>query len=603
MNFRYRLALFLVVTLVIIQGLAAAVVYGYLRHSLVEKEKSELIRAAHVFTRQLALLSDGVAADVKVLSLDFALRQAIAQRDERTEISALRNHGRRVGATRMMLVGLDGTITSDTSPQAREGGTFAYRDLLTGAAFSDERTALATSNGHVHWVVVVPVRAPLPIAFIAAFIPVDAALLEKLRQISAVPRSITLASGDSRGGWTIDANTGGPVALMPTSSRYPPFETASIVQSGEKQYLTVATRLSTSADSAPVVAVLGYPLDEALAPYRSTIWPMLGVLAASLLAALAGAMVIVRSVSRPVEALARSARRIAAGDYTTPEPLAQRGELRHLSETLVSMTHAIAQREEAMRRAIAVAEVARSDAEQANRAKLNFLANMSHELRTPLNAVVGFGEMIQHQVLGPIGVSRYADYAADIGRSAQHLLGLVSRMLDMADIENGRMGVAKDAFDICDALKQSLEIARPVAQKAGVTLSIDGDLSVATRVAGDCDRLRQALSGLLDNAIRFTPAGGSVIVSTSIESDGFNVEIRDTGVGMKDEDLAIVTRPFHRLRSAFDGLQQGAGLGLPFAKSIIELYGGRFVLESAPHEGTTVRVVLPLLAQATANAA
>src|ERR1700761_7560482 len=125
MTFRQRLALFLVVTLAAVQVLTALVAYSYLRHSLVEKEKAELAAATQVFLRQLRVLSERVGDDVEVLSLDYALRQAIAQHDYGTELSALRNHGHRVGATRMMLVGLDGLITADTGDHAHTGA-FPY---------------------------------------------------------------------------------------------------------------------------------------------------------------------------------------------------------------------------------------------------------------------------------------------------------------------------------------------------------------------------------------------------------------------------------------------------------------------------------------------
>jgi signal transduction histidine kinase len=122
-------------------------------------------------------------------------------------------------------------------------------------------------------------------------------------------------------------------------------------------------------------------------------------------------------------------------------------------------------------------------------------------------------------------------------------------------------------------------------------------------VAGDSDKLREAFSALIENGIKFTPGGGSVTVSTCLEGESLIVSIQDTGIGMKDDDVAVVTRPFHRLRSAFDGHHQGAGLGLPFAKSIFELHGGRFHIQSVVNGGTAIRIALPLCAQARADAA
>src|SRR5215467_9189107 len=134
MGFRHRLALFLIVTLAAVQLLTAMVAYSYLRNSLLEQARSELSTATAVFQRQLGLLSERVADDVQVLSLDYALRQAIAQQDYDTELSALRNHGRRVGATRMMLVGLDGKINADTGAPGVPSRRFVYADLLDNSS-------------------------------------------------------------------------------------------------------------------------------------------------------------------------------------------------------------------------------------------------------------------------------------------------------------------------------------------------------------------------------------------------------------------------------------------------------------------------------------
>jgi len=229
MSFRYRLALFLVVTLAAVQLLTAVVAYNYLRHSVVEKAKSELTAATGVFLRQLSVLSERVADDVEVLSLDYALRQAIAQHDHDTELSVLRNHGHRVGATRMMLVGLDGTISADTGAPGVSRNAFTYADMLDDASASGERTALATLGGKVYWIVIAPVRAPVPIAFIAACIPIDDTLLGKISELSAIPRSIALATRWGQGRWSVVARTAnGPHQIPLPSGAQVPVDSATI---------------------------------------------------------------------------------------------------------------------------------------------------------------------------------------------------------------------------------------------------------------------------------------------------------------------------------------------------------------------------------------
>jgi signal transduction histidine kinase len=604
MSFRYRLALFLVVTLVAVQALTAAFAYVYLRHNLVERGKRELLAEMGVFTRQLEFLSERVSDAVTVASLDYALRAAVAQHNHGTELSVLRNHGRRIGATRMMLVALNGWLELDTEAPNKSGGAFPFPALLATAAAKDNATALAAIGDRIYWIVAVPVRAPVPIAFIAACIPVDDALLEKLRAISAQPRAILLAARGIDGHWRIGAQSRVhlPLAEAAVAANAGAYSSSETVEGG-LHYLRVAAQLETAKGSRPVVAVLSYPLDEALAAYRSVLIPLLLLLGFALVVAVAGAMIIVRGVSRPLEMLAGAARRIASGDYTAPPKLRQRDEVGHLADALINMTHSIAEREAALKHAVDATEIARSDAVRANEAKSQFLANMSHELRTPLNAIVGFSEMLQQQVLGPIGVSRYLDYAQDIHVSGEQLLGLVERMLDLSEAEANRLALVKTRLWPADVLRQSVASLQFLAQRAGVTLTFVNASCCSPQMEGDAAKLGQAFTNLIHNGIKFTPAGGEVCVSGHSKDDRLSIRIADSGIGMEPDLLATVVRPFHRLRSALDGQHQGAGLGLPFAKAIIELHGGSLELASEVGAGTTVSIELPIHANAISKAA
>ena len=606
MGFRHRLALFLVVTLAAVQLLTALVAYSYLRNSLFDQARSELTTATDVFQRQLGLLSERVADDVQVLSLDYALRQAIAQQDHDTELSALRNHGRRVGATRMMLVGLDGKISADTGAPGILGNPFVYTDLLDDSSATGERTALATMGRKIYWVVVAPVRAPVPIAFIAAWIPIDDAMLGKLAGLSNIPLSIALASNGSRNGWSILARTKSGPASAALLSTWPSGTSASASASANAQrgeYFTVATTLNTARHSAPVIAVLGYPLAEAFSAYRAIVLPVLFFLGFALLLAVACAMLVVRNASRPLEALAATARRIARGDYTPPPQLGAMDEIGQLSDALTVMARSISDREAALTSMIGALEIARNEAVKASEVKSQFLANMSHELRTPLNAIVGFGEMLDQEILGPLGVLRYREYANDILASAQRLLGLVSRMLDLAEVETGRFTIERKPISATDALQQAVAAIGSLAEREGVQLRVLKNAIDAPDIDGDADKLRQALTSILHNAVKFTPAGGSVTVSLEHNAAEIAIRIADNGVGMTQADVEVVTRPFHRRRSALDGQHQGAGLGLPFAKTIVEMHHGVLTIESVPGAGTTVEIRLPAMGAKMSDAA
>lgn len=593
MSFRRRLVLFLIVTLVAVQGLTAFLAYSYLRHDLVERGKRELSAAMGVFTRQLDFLSERVADGVQVLSLDFALRSAIAQHDSGTELSALRNHGHRIGATRMMIVGLDGVTTADTGG-AGTGQAFPYPALLREAAATDKGAALVTMGSEIYWVVVVPVRAPVPIAFIAACIPVNDVLLEKLRAISSAPRAIVLSTLGPNGHWMIAAESAAHLRHvdLPSASYVTP--SSSVITEDGKEYLAVTAPLKHIAGSVPIAAMLDYPLDDTLAAYRGVMAPMLGVLLLGLLGTLVGVTFIVRGVSRPLEMLSKAARRIATGDYTPPPRIAHRDEVGQLGDALATMTASISERERALREAIVATEAARNEAVRANEAKSQFLSNMSHELRTPLNAIVGFSEMIGEQVMGPVGVPRYADYARDIHGAGQHLLALVERMLDLSEAEANRLVIEREKLSPGAQMASVVESLRPFAAKSCVQIVCAGDSALWPKVEGDAAKLGQAFHNVLHNAVRFTQPHGIVTVSAHNESGRLLIQIKDSGIGMEPELLACVVRPFHRLRSAFDGKNQGAGLGLPFAKAVVELHGGTLSLESLVGHGTTVTIALPI---------
>jgi signal transduction histidine kinase len=599
LSFRQRLALLFIITLIVIQGLTAILAYGVVRANLVEQGKTRLEATTQVFMRQLNVLSERVSDDVEVLSLDYALRKAVAENDLNTALSALRNHGNRVGATRMSIVGLDGTITTDTAQESAKGTPFPFSDLLDSATANDQGTALAVLDGVIYWIVVVPVRAPDPVAFIAAGVPVNDALLERLRELSLVTHSLALATTDAYGAWTVVANTAGfsPVLQLPSPDTVP--RQAAILsteQSGDR--LAMTARIATAEASAPVIAILDYPLEEALAPYRAVIVPMLFVLGAALLVALAGAMFIARGVSQPLEALAATARCIAKGDYSLLPTVSRTDELGELSSALGNMTRSIAERENALRDAIGSLEHARNDAVRANEAKSQFLSNMSHELRTPLNAILGFSEMLHKQMMGPLGAPRYVEYSRHIYESGSHLLVQVEEMLDLSQAADGRLSISRSRVTPNGLLSAVIETLEPVAAKAGVRMTVIGDPAAWPAIDADAGKLQQSLSNIIHNAIKFTLSGGIVTIAGEHTGTVLTITISDTGIGIPEAELDLVVRPFHRKRPAYDSRYQGVGLGLPFAKTIIELHGGKLAIFSVEGRGTTVTIELPVAADA-----
>jgi two-component system cell cycle sensor histidine kinase PleC len=236
-------------------------------------------------------------------------------------------------------------------------------------------------------------------------------------------------------------------------------------------------------------------------------------------------------------------------------------------------------------------------AESANQAKSEFLANMSHELRTPLNAINGFSEMMAEEMFGPIGDRRYKDYAKDILSSGQHLLALINDILDMSKIEAGKLSLHAEPMMIGEVIDDALRLIRNRAETAGLSLLVKVS-DQAPMVEADYRAVKQILLNLLSNALKFTPRGGRITLSAD-QCDpaegwrGLEISVSDTGVGIAEEDLARLAKPFEQIESQHSKTTQGTGLGLALTKSLVELHGGRLTIRSKPGAGTRVSFTLP----------
>jgi signal transduction histidine kinase len=235
---------------------------------------------------------------------------------------------------------------------------------------------------------------------------------------------------------------------------------------------------------------------------------------------------------------------------------------------------------------------ARDAAEAANKAKTGFLANMSHELRTPLNAVIGFAEVLESEVLGELGNSRYRDYARDIRESGTHLLDLINDLLDLSKAEAGKLELNEEPVDLQDAVEVSIAMVQPRAEAAQVTL-VNAVPDALPPINADDRKIKQVLLNLLTNAVKFTPAGGEVRIEAERGDGGLHIAVTDTGIGIAEDDLGRVMEPFAQVDTSFARKYEGTGLGLPLVKSLVELHGGELRISSTPGEGTRVVAVLP----------
>jgi two-component system cell cycle sensor histidine kinase PleC len=236
---------------------------------------------------------------------------------------------------------------------------------------------------------------------------------------------------------------------------------------------------------------------------------------------------------------------------------------------------------------------AKTEAELASKAKSEFIANMSHELRTPLNAVIGFSEMLQHKPADD--PQRVREYAGYINEAAEHLLALISSILDVSKIQAGKLQVDRSHIDPDPIVRSCLLITEIKAREKGITVDASlpqGPLSVYA----DPLRLKQVLINLMSNAVKFTPDNGKVTISVTPGADEMAIEITDNGVGMTALEIETAMRPFGQVDQGFNKKYEGTGLGLPISAALVGLHGGRLTVESDKGKGTRVTVLLPMSA-------
>ncbi|MER9765150.1 PAS domain S-box protein [Mesorhizobium sp. M0189] len=236
---------------------------------------------------------------------------------------------------------------------------------------------------------------------------------------------------------------------------------------------------------------------------------------------------------------------------------------------------------------------ARAVAERASSQKTDFLARISHEIRTPLNAIIGFSELMVDEKFGPVANDRYRDYLRDINRSGNHVLDLVNDLLDISKIEAGQQEMAYEAVSLNDTLAETVAMMQPQANRERVIIR-SSFASRLPEVVADLRSVRQIALNILSNAVRYTQAGGQVIVSTAYELSGDVVmRVRDTGIGMSQSEIEQALKPFKQINALKRGRGDGTGLGLPLTKAMVEANRARFTINSTPGEGTLVEVAFP----------
>ncbi|MBX3446718.1 MAG: HAMP domain-containing histidine kinase [Parvibaculaceae bacterium] len=238
-------------------------------------------------------------------------------------------------------------------------------------------------------------------------------------------------------------------------------------------------------------------------------------------------------------------------------------------------------------------DAARARAEEANRAKSHFLANMSHELRTPLNAIIGFSEVMASEIFGKHAIPTYKEYAHDINRSGQHLLGLINDVLDLSRIEAGRFQITEEEVDIAQLAEDCRRIVEIRAQAQRVHLASEFEAGLPV-IYGDARALRQTWINLLTNAVKFSPPDSTVLMFGRLEESGeLRFGVHDNGPGIAEGEIEKVLQAFTQGASGLAQPGKGSGLGLSIVKGLLAVHGGRFELKSVLGTGTQAECVMP----------
>ncbi len=235
---------------------------------------------------------------------------------------------------------------------------------------------------------------------------------------------------------------------------------------------------------------------------------------------------------------------------------------------------------------------AKAAAEAANIAKSQFLANMSHELRTPLNAILGFSEVLENGIAGPLQ-SRQAEYVGLIRQSGEHLLHLINEILDLARIDAGKLDLREEMFEPRKLVDSAIALVKDRAAAGLLKLAVDVEEDMPA-LRADRTRLTEILLNLLSNAIKFTEFGGAInVLVRRTEAGGAAFIVRDNGRGMTEAEVEIALERFGQVDGGLARHNEGSGLGLPLARKLAELHGGSLTLQSEAGRGTTATVILP----------
>ena len=519
--------------------------------------------------------SPQMVSDSTTTSAQKALSQLSTPTDSGLPIELWSENGRRLA-----YVGADEPVVLESPSDERPiGAPRIPRDGVIDVAPVDslQLGRLYSTGGRVYYWLVAPViSGGSSIGFIA-----------QQRRIEANPqvdRSIRALAGE--GVSTYYHNTDGSVWTtvggQPASpSRRDANDHGRAFRASNEEVLIAEEHINGT----PLDVTMEFPLQDVLATPGAAVRQLLIVGVVLLIAGMGAATLIGRRVARPIAAIADGAEAIARGQYDTRVAGSGEAEVARLADSFNHMANEIAVAQRALQQQSA-------DARAANRAKSEFLATMSHELRTPLNAIAGYVELLEMELRGPLTDAQRRDLVR-IRTNGQHLLGLISGVLDLNRIERGQVTYDLVTIPIEPFLADLDALVSPQAAAKRLTLEyVRGASDLA--VIADREKLRQVVLNLLSNAIRYTPSGGRVVLSSSAIGEAqVAVIVCDTGPGIPEERQAQVFEPFVQLDRSLTQTQEGLGLGLAISRDLARGMRGDLTLRSSPSTGATFVLTLP----------